>query len=259
MSLSDHEISDTAVQTSHAEPATATATGLTGTIPDLQPSWPSPPPSDLAQLASHHVEDSIFPEAAAGEDLPPTRRSGVRSFTTISAPLEDEAEPSHPSLSPREAQIAGLNMDQDGHTYIHGPSSMMHRGRSGKWSGKSAVDTQSSQAATKARLISYAVVQRQSESYIYQNQPASMDLDGVDVELAKHLIDLHWNRQHFAYLLTYRPAVMESGATSCFSAPCTTPAAYTVTGNVSGHHRMICKVLGTGFIRDSECYWWTKL
>ncbi|KAL1854817.1 hypothetical protein Daus18300_011333 [Diaporthe australafricana] len=104
-------------------------------------------------------------------------------------------------------------MDQDGQTYVHGPSSMMHRGRSGKHSSKGAADTQSSQAATKARLISYAVVQRQSESYVYQTPPATMDLDGVDVELAKHLIDLHWNRQHFAYLLTYRPAVMESLAT----------------------------------------------
>ncbi|KAH7030579.1 fungal-specific transcription factor domain-containing protein [Microdochium trichocladiopsis] len=37
-----------------------------------------------------------------------------------------------------------------------------------------------------------------------------MDLDGVDIELARHLIDLHWNRQHYAYLLTYRPAVMQS-------------------------------------------------
>ncbi|KAJ9612131.1 hypothetical protein H2200_003728 [Cladophialophora chaetospira] len=26
--------------------------------------------------------------------------------------------------------------------------------------------------------------------------------------MAKHLLDLHWNRQHYAFLLTYRPAVM---------------------------------------------------
>lgn len=37
-----------------------------------------------------------------------------------------------------------------------------------------------------------------------------MDLDGCEPGLAKHLLDLHFNRQHYAYLVTYRPALMDS-------------------------------------------------
>lgn len=33
--------------------------------------------------------------------------------------------------------------------------------------------------------------------------------DGVPPDLAVHLLALHWNRQHFAFLITYRPR--ESG------------------------------------------------
>ena len=29
-------------------------------------------------------------------------------------------------------------------------------------------------------------------------------------ELAKHFFDMHFNRQHYAYLLSYRPAIMDS-------------------------------------------------
>ena len=111
------------------------------------------------------------------------------------------------NLSPREARIAGLDVGQDGIISIHGPSSMMHSEQT--TSAPSAYE-KSQLKASKARLISYAVIQRQSENLIYSNPPTTMDLDGVDAELASHLLDLHWNRQHYAYLLTYRPAIMDS-------------------------------------------------
>lgn len=42
---------------------------------------------------------------------------------------------------------------------------------------------------------------------------ANFDFDGVDPELAWHLLDLHWNRQHHAFMVTYRPAFMRDMAT----------------------------------------------
>ena len=42
---------------------------------------------------------------------------------------------------------------------------------------------------------------------------ANLDFDGVDPELAWHLLDLHWNRQHHAFMVTYRPAFMRDMAT----------------------------------------------
>lgn len=61
-------------------------------------------------------------------------------------------------------------------------------------------------------LISNATIRRQQESAILSSPwiDTKVELDGVSPETAIHLLDLHWNRQHFSYLLTYRPAVMDS-------------------------------------------------
>lgn len=54
------------------------------------------------------------------------------------------------------------------------------------------------------QLIANAALQRQRE---YQIRDV-VDVDGVSVELATHLLDVHWNRPHHTFLLTYRPAIM---------------------------------------------------
>lgn len=125
---------------------------------------------------------------------------------------EGPATPARSALSPREARIAGLAVAQDGGVSVHGASSLLHHGNkvSERLHPCRKPDQRSRDAESKARLLSYAAIQRQRESLHYRNPPATMDLDGVDIELARHLLDLHWNRQHYAYLLTYRPAVMDS-------------------------------------------------
>lgn len=40
----------------------------------------------------------------------------------------------------------------------------------------------------------------------------SLIVDGVSPELAMHLLALHWNRQHHAFLITYRPLFMRDMA-----------------------------------------------
>ena len=56
----------------------------------------------------------------------------------------------------------------------------------------------------KNKLIANAALQRQNERLLL-NLP---DIDGVPTELALHLLDVHWARQHHTFLLTYRPAIM---------------------------------------------------
>lgn len=53
-------------------------------------------------------------------------------------------------------------------------------------------------------LIANAILIRQREYELYSR----VDLDGVPIELAMHLLDLHWSRQHHTFLLTYRPVIM---------------------------------------------------
>ena len=52
--------------------------------------------------------------------------------------------------------------------------------------------------------IASAALQRQRERSIRFLH----DIDGVPIELAIHLLDLHWNCQYDTFLLTYRPAFM---------------------------------------------------
>jgi hypothetical protein len=59
-------------------------------------------------------------------------------------------------------------------------------------------------------LVAAAAEQRQLESINYR--AGKLDFDGVDPELGMHLLNLHWNRQHHSFLITYRPAFMRDMA-----------------------------------------------
>ncbi|OJJ34634.1 hypothetical protein ASPWEDRAFT_39715 [Aspergillus wentii DTO 134E9] len=43
-------------------------------------------------------------------------------------------------------------------------------------------------------------------------QQKKFDFDGVDPELGMHLLSLHWNRQHHAFLIIYHLAFMRDMA-----------------------------------------------
>ena len=67
-------------------------------------------------------------------------------------------------------------------------------------------------AYSRDQLISFAAITKQKESMLYSTPSiaAHIDFDGVSMDMAMHLMDLHWNRLHLMYLLTYRPAFMDS-------------------------------------------------
>lgn len=119
-------------------------------------------------------------------------------------------------MSPCEARVAGAFHELGCVSSVHGLASIMnpisraqYKENMSKiaWTGEGAI------AASKARLISNAALQRQREARLVR-QPANMiDLDGCEPELAWHLLDLHFNRQHYAYMISYRPAIMDSIAT----------------------------------------------
>ncbi|KAL4866032.1 hypothetical protein BDV12DRAFT_140145 [Aspergillus spectabilis] len=116
-------------------------------------------------------------------------------------------------MSPCEARVAGAFHDQGCVSSVHGLASIMNPTLRAQhkenistmvWEGQNAI------AASKARLISNAALQRQREPRIFRQLSNTVDLDGCNPELAKHLLDVHFNRQHYAYLISYRPAIMES-------------------------------------------------
>ncbi|KAJ5658366.1 uncharacterized protein N7484_002015 [Penicillium longicatenatum] len=69
----------------------------------------------------------------------------------------------------------------------------------------------------RKQLMGEAAYQRQLETL--NMRQGKLDFDGVDPELGMHLLNLHWNRQHHSFLITYRPAFMRDMANGgpCFS------------------------------------------
>lgn len=116
-------------------------------------------------------------------------------------------------LSPCEARVAGVFHENGCVSSVHGLAGIMNptdRERHTENISKLMRRGEGAIAESKARLISNAALQKQRETQIFRQPSDHMDLDGCNPELAKHLLDLHFNRQHFAYLVTYRPAMMDS-------------------------------------------------
>lgn len=89
-----------------------------------------------------------------------------------------------------------LSFDELGRAHAFGPASSLHK------ANPPIIRERPPKENIKHQLIANAALQRQQE-YEINLMP---DIDGVDTELATHLLDLHWNRQHHTFLLTYRPA-----------------------------------------------------
>jgi hypothetical protein len=133
--------------------------------------------------------------------------------TGCDIPVDNENSSNLPSLSHCEARVAGVFHEQGCVSSVHGLSGMinpnlraLHKKNisSLQWQGGSAI------SESRARLISNAALQKQRESRLFRSPSETMDLDGCAPKLAEHLLGLHFNRHHYAYVLTYRPAFMDS-------------------------------------------------
>lgn len=138
------------------------------------------------------------------EQLPSEQHGGQRT-------------PSSPSLSPlfsrpsdesadtnSEVGFDPLNhvsVDDHGHVGVFGLTSTLHDPAHAR---RSSVGEVSVTKESSYQLIANAALERQKEVRIR----LLPDIDGVPVHIATHLLDLHWNRQHHTFLLTYRPALM---------------------------------------------------
>jgi hypothetical protein len=117
------------------------------------------------------------------------------------------------ALSHCEARVAGVFHELGCVSSVHGLAGVMNPNLRAlhkknisnlRWKGETAL------TESKARLISNAVLQKQRETRLFRQPHDRMDLDGCPPDLAKHLLELHFNRRHHVYVLTYRPAFMDS-------------------------------------------------
>lgn len=216
---------------SHLDSAIVTASHTAATLPstttgpDIHTGFALSPPNSNVE-STDPVTDSRFdtfdtmlsgptqcrraPDSRHGSLIQESRLSQSRS---PGPEKPDEAErDSEGGLSPREARVAGVSHEHGCVSSVHGLASMMNRTsrqRKSNLSSKGSND-EAAMAVSKARLISYAALQKQREAWIYRQPQITVDFDGCDPELATHLLEFHFNMQHYAYLISYRPAIMDS-------------------------------------------------
>ncbi|KIW13395.1 hypothetical protein PV08_08583 [Exophiala spinifera] len=122
--------------------------------------------------------------------------------------LPEEANPQNPDSSFQERSVSRIIFSDDGGSSYHGQTSALFE--------DNPYDRRKSKVAPVPRqwvqkgLMAEAALQRQMEIINYKN--GVLDFDGVEPELGMHLLDLHWNRQHHSFLITYRPAFMRDMA-----------------------------------------------
>lgn len=137
--------------------------------------------------------------------------------TTLSVRAPYEAEPNTPSeLPPRRSiehetppsnSVSRL-VTANGMSSYHGRTSTLFDENPDRF----AAETRPSMPEEwiEKGLLAEAARQRQLEDFNFRNK--KLDFDGVEPELGMHLLSLHWNRQHHAFLITYRPAFMRDMA-----------------------------------------------
>ena len=178
--------------------------------------------------STHQGSDSFKPSNTSRYPLPtnfqPSAQRAVdETETTVAEPDVDTDPDADVDVnvdgdgpSPSEANVAGA-IGHDGTLAVHGVSSIFHhpvplQSTSSVTVPASKAERKLQNQISKARLIANAVLQRQRERILLRGSSMGIkvDLDGVNAELAFHLMDLHWNRIHFTYLISYRPAIMDS-------------------------------------------------
>ncbi|OAL46299.1 hypothetical protein IQ07DRAFT_546298 [Pyrenochaeta sp. DS3sAY3a] len=193
-----------------------------------------PLPTPAASAITYETPNTITPQndmpmhdfaASCNQSIGPGPELGFQhqphfdqpSGTTPARPVQNATvavtEDPHTGLSPCEARVAGVFHEHGCVSSVHGLAGIMNPTRRALHKqniskvyrrGESAV------SGSKARLISNAILQKQSENRMFRQPQQSIDLDGCEPELARHLISLHFNQIRCA---TYRPAIMESIST----------------------------------------------
>lgn len=175
----------------------------------------SPPPNELE---NEHGEHGHGHDHNSQAEYPRNIPSETQPDNTATTPgvatgqRNNGSAPGH-GLSPCEARVAGVYHEHGCVSSVHGLSGIINPTRRAQHKANISKVSRKGEAAviaSKAWLISNAALQRQGEARIFRQPQQTIDLDGCDPELARHLIDLHFNRNHCAYLISYRPAIMDS-------------------------------------------------
>jgi hypothetical protein len=86
------------------------------------------------------------------------------------------------------------------------PVSNSHKLLLGRKSSQSQPESEVTEQI-RMHLVASAAIARQDEGARLLH--GQCDFDGLDLDVARHLLDIHWNRHHCMFPLSYRPLVMQ--------------------------------------------------
>ncbi|KAF4468159.1 transcriptional regulatory protein [Fusarium albosuccineum] len=171
-------------------------------------------PANTNPAASHppDARDTLMNERPLPPASPPPTAASTRSALSACQPAHSVANDTRMSSPDASAELGEVQM--------YGATSLLHDHATGDlWTQHTSPDEEQEEdvdpltrSATQDHLISQAAISKQREIMLYSvpSLTSNVDLDGPSLNMAMHLLDLHWNRLHFVYLLTYRPAIMDS-------------------------------------------------
>ncbi|WVR04910.1 hypothetical protein IAU60_001922 [Kwoniella sp. DSM 27419] len=146
------------------------------------PAHPRPTHGRIEEL-----EGEITQLQARIRELESREQGELRELDVRHRPVERDASPTSPAPPwyPRQA--------------AHGPTSALYDDMDEPFHDHATVP--------EAELRDKATARCAEERHMEVLNLASglLDFDGVPPDLAMHLLALHWNRQHFAFLISYRP------------------------------------------------------
>ncbi|KAF4997587.1 hypothetical protein FDECE_12043, partial [Fusarium decemcellulare] len=170
--------------------------------------------TDSNPAAAHPPDatDTLMDERPLPPASPPPTAASTRSALSACQPAHSVANDTRMSSPDASAELGEVQM--------YGATSLLHDHATGDlWTQHTSPDEEQEEdvdpltrSATQDHLISQAAISKQREIMLYSvpSLTSNIDLDGLSLNMAIHLLDLHWNRLHFVYLLTYRPAIMDS-------------------------------------------------
>ncbi|POR32520.1 Uncharacterized protein TPAR_07286, partial [Tolypocladium paradoxum] len=183
-------------------------TSLQGFIRELKSSSPEDRVSLLDAAVDKHGNVQV-PSQPWAESIPSATASV--SVSVSEGPAKEKAPP--PSRyeenlfvsSDDELDIANfIAVDEAGKPRSFGPSSALHYPAKSDTATSPSRHSATDRESIRNTLIAQAALQRQFEHRLAQLS----SIDGTPVDVAHHLLNLHWTRQHHTFLLTYRPAIM---------------------------------------------------
>lgn len=193
------------------------STGVTGNGDVSSLGFGEDPQCNALLSASGGASPSRAPTHAPSETTPrPSRATDPTASDDVHSSFNSEGSHVQKPVEQDEHEQSPDPLTPEGRIQVYGATSLLHdqssRTHLANQFHHQREHQQPAMEIMKAHLISNAALRRQEELRLIYTPSigANIDFDGVPMDLAVHLLNLHWNRSHFSYLLTYRPAIMDS-------------------------------------------------